>query len=118
MTRTSTQTLFYRILSGLTLLCLVAATPALAAPRNTGARSAKPTAAQTESAADDAPATQTDIIGSKEAPGVSNIVPWENKTTPIPQKEVTTSILQETLQPLDRDVLLRQIQLQQTLTKE
>ena len=47
-----------------------------------------------------------------------NIVPWKDKAAEIPKKEVNTSILRETLQPLDRDVLHREIQLQQTLSKE
>ncbi|MFN3586035.1 MAG: hypothetical protein ACK4UT_00910 [Moraxellaceae bacterium] len=55
--------------------------------------------------------TQTDVIGSKEAPGVFNIVPWKDKRAEIPQKEISTSILRETLQPLDRDVLRREIEL-------
>src|SRR6218665_2057730 len=63
-------------------------------------------------------ATQTDVIGSKEAPGVFNIVPWKDKAVEIPRKEVGTSILRETLQPLDRDVLRREVLLQQSLSKE
>lgn len=63
-------------------------------------------------------ATQTDVIGSKEAPSVFNIVPWKEKGVEIPKKEVNTSILRETLQPLDRDVLRREILLQQALGKE
>ncbi|MDO8266230.1 MAG: hypothetical protein Q7T32_00155 [Moraxellaceae bacterium] len=55
-------------------------------------------------------ATQSDVIGSKEAPGVFNIVPWKDKTSPTQKKEVGTSILRETLQPLDRDILLREIE--------
>ncbi|HEX6592366.1 MAG TPA: hypothetical protein VF050_10240 [Moraxellaceae bacterium] len=89
-------------------------------------KAAKPAAA-TSTAAKDAAlsealgapvATQTDVIGSKEAPAVFNIVPWKDKGMQIPKKEVNTSILRETLQPLDRDVLRREIQLQQSLGKE
>ncbi len=64
------------------------------------------------------PSTQTDIIGSKEAPSVFNIVPWKDKGVVIPKKAVNTSILRETLQPLDRDVLRREVQLQQSLAQE
>lgn len=59
--------------------------------------------------------TQTDVIGSKEAPGVFNIVPWKDKRAEVPQKEISTSILRETLQPLDRDVLRREVELHRTL---
>ncbi|MFZ5561919.1 MAG: hypothetical protein ACOY41_10425 [Pseudomonadota bacterium] len=63
-----------------------------------------------------APATtQTDVIGTQEAPGVFNVVPWKDKASMLPKKEVTTSILRETLQPLDPDVLRREIELQKRL---
>lgn len=55
-------------------------------------------------------ATQSDVIGSKEAPGVFNIVPWKEKNVQQQKKEVHTSILRETLQPLDRDILRREIE--------
>jgi len=60
-------------------------------------------------------ATQSDVIGSKEAPGVFNIVPWKDKPAQIPKKEISTSILRETLQPLDRDVLLREIEFHRSI---
>lgn len=53
---------------------------------------------------------QSDVVGSKEAPGVFNIVPWKEKTLQTQKKEVNTSILRETLQPLDRDILRREIE--------
>lgn len=58
---------------------------------------------------------QSEIIGSQEAPGVSNIVPWKDKPSRLPKKEVTASILRETLQPLDPQVLQREIELQKRL---
>ena len=93
----------------LMLLCSALAMPALAVPPK---NPAKPDTAK----ANATPITQTDVVGSKEAPAEFNIVPWKNDTTQIPKKEISASILQETLQPLDRDVLNRQIQLQQVLT--
>lgn len=64
-------------------------------------------------------ATQTDVIGSKEAPSVFNIVPWKDKSMTTQQKRaVNTSILRETLQPLDREVLRREVKLQRSLNKE
>ncbi|MES2918268.1 MAG: hypothetical protein V4729_06580 [Pseudomonadota bacterium] len=53
-----------------------------------------------------------DVIGSQEAPTVFNVVPWKDKPSRVPKKEVTTSILRETLQPLDPEVLRREIELQ------
>lgn len=61
--------------------------------------------------------TQSDVIGSKEAPGVFNIVPWKDKASQISKKEISTSILRETLQPLDRDVLLREIEFHRSIDK-
>lgn len=104
---------------GLALLCLAIGHAALAAPaKKAAAKPAKPDVAAEAAAEAATPNTQTDVIGSKEAPGVFNIVPWKDKAAEIPKKEVNTSILRETLQPLDRDVLRREIQLQQTLSKE
>lgn len=99
------------------MLCTLMSSVALAAPAS---KTAKP-AAKAEAApanAGAADATQTDVIGSKEAPSVFNIVPWKDKAVVIPKKEVNTSILRETLQPLDRDILRREIQLQQSLSKD
>lgn len=62
--------------------------------------------------------TQTDIVGSKEAPSVFNIVPWKEKQLETSQRSVNTSILRETLQPLDREVLRREVQLQMSLSKK
>ncbi|MDI1301133.1 MAG: hypothetical protein PSX71_04445 [bacterium] len=96
------------------MLCTLTSGVALAAP---APKTAKPAAQATASPAT-ADATQTDVIGSKEAPSVFNIVPWKDKAAVIPKKEVSTSILRETLQPLDRDILRREIQLQQSLSKD
>lgn len=65
-----------------------------------------------------APAAQTDVIGSQEAPSVFNVVPWKDKPSRLPKKEVTTSILRETLQPLDPEVLRREIELQKRLGEQ
>lgn len=64
------------------------------------------------------PAAQTDVIGSQEAPTVFNVVPWKDKPSRLPKKEVTTSILRETLQPLDPEVLRREIELQRRLGEQ
>ena len=75
-----------------------AAAPAAAAPATEGAR--------------------IDVIGSQEAPTVFNVVPWKDKPSRVPKKEVTTSILRETLQPLDPEVLRREIELQNRLGEQ
>jgi hypothetical protein len=99
------------------MLCTLTSGVALAAPApKTAKPAAKATALPATAATTDA--TQTDVIGSKEAPSVFNIVPWKDKAAVIPEKEVSTSILRETLQPLDRDILRREIQLQQSLSKD
>lgn len=105
---------------GITLLCLAVAGTALAAPKKTAKAKDSTPAAAADAKKTDATGsvTQTDVIGSKEAPGVSNIVPWKEKAVVIPKKEVNTSILRETLQPLDRDVLRREIELKQEISKE
>jgi hypothetical protein len=99
--------------TGVALLCLAAAGTAVAAPKT---EKGKDTAAASAPAAGSV--SETDIIGSKEAPAVSNIVPWKEKAVVIPKREVNTSILRETQQPLDRDVLRREIELQDLLSKQ
>lgn len=76
---------------------------------------AAPAATTAAAAPATAPAAQTDIIGTQEAPSVFNVVPWKDKPSRLPKKEVTTSILRETLQPLDPEVLRREIDLQKRL---
>lgn len=52
----------------------------------------------------------TNVVGSQEAPTVLNVVPWKDKAVKIERKSPTTSILNDVLQPLDRDVLMREVQ--------
>jgi hypothetical protein len=85
---------------------------AIAAPKKTE----KPaTPIESSTTANESDVLQTDIIGSKEAPGVLNIVPWKDKKIASQKKEVNTSILRATLLPLDKEVLKREIQLQNQL---
>jgi hypothetical protein len=77
-------------------------------------------AAPAAAAPDDTPSgtgSSTDVIGSKEAPAVLNIVPWKDRNAAPVKKEVSTSILKETLQPLDQDVLQREIYFKQNLDR-
>lgn len=94
------------MLAGLTTLFL--SSPLLAAPADAERKGEKKADAA-------APAAQTDIIGTQEAPSVFNVVPWKDKPSRLPKKEITTSILRETLQPLDPDMLRREIELQKRL---
>jgi hypothetical protein len=92
------------------LLALLHCSVALAAPASTTEKDKVTTAEPAQAT------TQTDVIGTQEAPSVFNVVPWKNKASMLPKKEVTTSILRETLQPLDPDVLRREIELQRRLS--
>lgn len=98
------------------IVCMALATSVQAAPAAKPASSTA-TAAASATATPAPVATESDVIGSKEAPGVFNIVPWKDKATQIQKKEISTSILRETLQPLDRDVLLREIEFHRSITK-
>lgn len=58
--------------------------------------------------------TGTTIIGTKEAPNVLNVVPWQGKELSADPWEIrpspAKSVLEESLQPIDRDVLRREIE--------
>ena len=58
--------------------------------------------------------TGTTIIGTKEAPNVLNVVPWKGKELSADPWEIrpsaAESVLEESLQPIDRDVLRREIE--------
>ncbi|MCC2638292.1 MAG: hypothetical protein K0Q68_2011 [Moraxellaceae bacterium] len=99
------------------LLVLLAGGVAVAAPAATTAK--KPATAAPETASEaPASAARIDVIGSQEAPTVFNVVPWKDKPSRLPKKEVTTSILRETLQPLDPEILRREIELQRRLGEQ
>lgn len=100
------------------LLLVLAGGIASAAPAAADAK--KPAASAATEGDTAAPATgaRIDVIGSQEAPTVFNVVPWKDKPSRLPKKEVTTSILRETLQPLDPDILRREIELQRRLSEQ
>ena len=64
--------------------------------------------------AEDEEVTGTTIIGTKEAPNVLNVVPWQGKELSADPWEIrpspAQSVLEESLQPIDRDVLRREIE--------
>jgi hypothetical protein len=104
---------------GLGLLTLFFSSTLLAAPAATEPKKSGAQKAPAEAPEKTAPAAQTiDIIGTQEAPGVFNVVPWKDKASRLPKKEVTASVLRETLQPLDPEVLRREIELQKRLSEQ
>ncbi|MFZ5756678.1 MAG: hypothetical protein ACOY3X_07220 [Pseudomonadota bacterium] len=60
----------------------------------------------------------TNVVGSQEAPTVLNVVPWKDKEVKLEKKSPTTSILNQVLQPLDRDVLRREVQYFRSLQEQ
>lgn len=57
----------------------------------------------------------TDVIGSQEAPTVLNVVPWKDREVKLDRKDATSSLLDRVLEPLDQDVLMREVQYYQLL---
>ena len=51
----------------------------------------------------------TDVISSKDAPLVLNIVPWKDKESTLPKNPLSASVLQESLAPIERDVVSREV---------
>ncbi len=58
--------------------------------------------------------TGTTIIGTKEAPNVLNVVPWQGKELSADAWDIppspAQSVLEDSLQPIDKDVLRREIE--------
>ena len=50
-----------------------------------------------------------DIIGSQDAPLELNIVPWKDKDNVLPKNPLEASMLKEVLEPIDRDVVRREV---------
>lgn len=101
------------------LLGLALAGPALAADPaapaangDTGANAKKPAVATDQNS------LVTNVVGSQEAPTVLNVVPWKDKEVKLDRKSPTTSILNQVLQPLDRDVLRREVQYYRSLQEQ
>ena len=60
----------------------------------------------------------TNIIGTQEAPTVLNVVPWKDKEVKLEKKDPSSSLLDRVLQPLDQEVLLREVEYYRILNKE
>lgn len=71
----------------------------------------KPTAASTKSRQTQSADNElsSDIIGSQEAPLEMNFVPWHDKEAYLPKNALEASVLQENLEPLDKDVVQREV---------
>lgn len=52
----------------------------------------------------------TTVIGSQEAPTVLNVVPWKERKVEVERRGPSSSLLERMLEPLDRDVLSREIE--------
>lgn len=80
-----------------TLLCLACSLPLVA------------TAATNKAEKLDNVGLSTNVVGSNEAPTVLNIVPWQDQAITIKPQAPTSHLLDQVLQPLDVQVLNREI---------
>ncbi|KGD63218.1 hypothetical protein Y5S_03493 [Alcanivorax nanhaiticus] len=64
------------------------------------------------------PEAATNVIGTQEAPTVLNVVPWKDREVKLEKKDPTSSLLNRVLEPLDQEVLMREIEYHQLLTSE
>lgn len=71
-----------------------------------------------EAPANDAPTVGTNVIGTQEAPTVLNVVPWKDKEVKLEKKDPTSSLLNRVLEPLDQDVLRREVEYYRILNQE
>lgn len=60
----------------------------------------------------------TNVIGTQEAPTVLNVVPWKDREVKLEKKDPTSSLLNRVLEPLDQEVLMREIEYHQLLTSK
>jgi hypothetical protein len=56
------------------------------------------------------PRIDTNVIGAQEAPSVTNIVPWKDKAVEVEKRTPTSFLRDRVLQPLDREVLMREVE--------
>jgi len=71
-----------------------------------------------EAASNEAPTVGTNVIGTQEAPTVLNVVPWKDKEVKLEKKDPTSSLLNRVLEPLDQEVLLREVEYYRILNQE
>jgi hypothetical protein len=85
-----------------------AAAPAAAPPKGAGAASAPKAAARGAKGPDRVELETTDITGNRELPKVLYIVPWRRSDLGDLVGRPPNSLLDEVLQPIDREVFLRE----------
>ncbi|NNM52716.1 MAG: hypothetical protein HKM02_10930 [Pseudomonadales bacterium] len=58
----------------------------------------------------------TNVVGSREAPNTSNVLPWRVLSeSKLNKEDITSSVLQESLEPLDPETLKREIEFHKAL---
>lgn len=57
----------------------------------------------------------TTVIGAEEAPTVLNVVPWKDSRVELERDDPSSALLSRVLEPLDREVLQREIQYHQMM---
>lgn len=87
---------------------VVAPAPAAAAPKAAAGSSAPKGAPKKAAGADRLNLDTTDVRGNRELPKVMYIVPWKHSDLGDLVGRPTNSLLDEVLQPLDRDVFRRE----------
>ncbi len=61
----------------------------------------------------------TTVVGDREAPAVSNVLPWRNMgESRLSKTVIDASVLHESLDPLDPDTLQREIQFHEAMSTE
>lgn len=60
----------------------------------------------------------TNIIGTQEAPSVLNVVPWKDKAVKLEKRDPTSFLRDRVLEPLDRDVLMREVEYYRMLNEK
>ena len=62
--------------------------------------------------------TGTNIIGSQEAPTVLNVVPWKDREVRLERNDPTSALLNRVLDPLDQEVLLREVEYHRQFSRQ
>ncbi len=96
------------------IVCALVSSPLMAADKPVPAQ--KSTTTATNSSVDIS--NGTDVIGSQDAPLVLNVVSWKDKESFLPKNPLTASVLQEGLEPIDRDVVFREVSFSHALQQQ
>lgn len=76
-------------------------------------------AAQEDSGSDDGKVrVDTNVIGTQEAPSVLNVVPWKDKAVKLEKRDPTSFLRDRVLEPLDREVLMREVEYYRMLNQK